>query len=330
MIFTLIFCLNSFKVKSQTVDTTALRVSQLTKLKVYYINQSRKTNVSESQRNAYKTKIDGVSKDLEAIENVKREDAQKKGAASVTKFKKDSAELHSEFEMAKLFTPELYPVEIGAWFVGAQVSLLKPFTYTTPFQVYVDKTISEKITAGFYIGHFTELDQYAKGFGDKDKKDWSYTVRSKNYNYSDIMFGVRGAYHLFSADKPLFNLNPLKWDIYVGAILGYNMAIKPEPFLLNRSFEIDTRKGGINYGVYPGIRYMADDRLGFNAEVGFGRTSYANIGVSYKIVKSDVVVEKTEKEDEKGKGKNAKGKSSGGKNSKGKGKGKSSKGKKKR
>lgn len=312
--FILFFCiLSSFIFISasmgQNLDTSSQRIHELTKLKVYFINQSRKTNVKENLREDYKLKIDKVDQEIETIQKLIREDALQKGTDALTKFKKDSASLKSEFEMAKIFTPDLYPTELGAWNAGFQVSLLKPYTYTTPVQFYADKTINEKITAGFYFGHLTEINQYTKGYGDEDKKEWSYTVRSKNYTYSLMMFGLRGTYHFFNPSKPLFNLNPLKWDIYLNALLGFNLALKPDPFLLNRSFDLNTKKGGINFGVFPGVRYMADDRLGFYMEAGYGRTSYANIGVNYKIVKSEVVIEKKNKK-KKGnsKGKNSKGK----------------------
>ena len=309
IIFSLILPLKGI---CQDIDTSSQRIHELTKLKVYYINQSRKSNVKENLREGYKLKISQLDSDFETIQNFIREDAEKKGPEAVKKFKKDSAALNSEFEMAKIFTPDLYPNELGAWNAGFQVSLLKPYTYTTPFHFYADKTINEKISVGFYLGHLTEINQFSKGFGDLDKKEWSYTVRSKNYTYNILMLGLRSTFHLFNPAKPLFNLNPLKWDLYIRTFLGFNLVLKPDPFLLNRSFELNPKKGGINFGFYPGVRYMVDERLGFYMEAGYGRTSYANIGFNYKIVKSEVVIEK-KKSKKKGnsKGNNSKGKTKG-------------------
>lgn len=319
LIVDLFFGLSS---NAQTPDTSMIKISELSKLKVYYINQTRKTNVPENLRKEYKQKIEKIDLQLNEIFAFKSKVAVAGGSAAVSKFKKDSSEIFSDFEMAKLFTPDQYPNELGSWNVGIQVSYLKPFVFTTPVSFYVDKTISEKLSLGFYFGHLSEIDQYGKGYGDKDKKDWSYSVRSKNYTYSIIMAGIRGAYHFFNIEKPLFNTNPLKWDFYIMGIMGYNLALKPTPFLLNRSFEQLPKKDGFNYGVYLGARYMYDNNLGFNVEVGYGKTGLVNLGVSYKLVKSDVIIEKP-KMKENGK----KGKSSGKKDSNNGKNNKSSKGK---
>lgn len=299
---------NSFAL-SLLSDTSAACLNKLTKKKIYYINQTRKTNVPEAKRNVYKTKIEELNKEIDAIYVDKRNSA-KGSKEQLENLKKDSADRAGDFEIARIFNPELYPVEEGALLVGMQVSFLKPYTYTMPFTVFAEKTVNEKITVGGFFTHFTEMDATSKGFPDKEFKDWSYTAKSKNYTYSNYGFGLKGSYHFFNPASPFLGLSVTKWDFYVTAQLGYSLATKPEPFLIRKSFERTPNKDGLLYGAYFGGRYYYDERLAFHLEAGYGVTGYANIGFSYKFVKSAVVIEKPLKG--KGKGKSSsKGKSSG-------------------
>jgi hypothetical protein len=284
-------------------DTSLANLNRLTKKKVYLINESRKTNVPEPKRRAHKADIEAINLQLNEIYAERRAAAILSGNKGHLDFhKKDSADRAADFDIAGLFNPELYPVESKAFYGGGSVSFLAVKHFTAPWRIYVEKTLTSKITAGLFFGHYTELNHLDKGYSTAN---WSYTAKSRNYTYSNFMFGLQGTYHFFNPEKPLFNLPVTKWDFYVSALAGYTLTSKPAPFLKYKAYDTDPIKDGIAYGVFPGLRYYFDERFALNAEVGFGSFGYISAGFSYKFVNSKtvIVMDKKEKDKKYGKGK---------------------------
>ncbi len=122
------------------------------------------------------------------------------------------------------------------------------------------------VSLGGYLGYKSIGDDYTSG-GYKETWKWSYTI-----------IGVRGAYH--------FPLDNDKLDIYLGAMLSYNILnfkyTNNDPYY-NNAYDYSGGYGSAaGFSAFGGIRYYLSDNIGLNAELGYG-IAYLTIGLSFKL-----------------------------------------------
>lgn len=116
--------------------------------------------------------------------------------------------------------------------------------------------ISEKITIGPYIGIWNIDSTLSNGYSS-DLRYYSY--------------GALGNYHFYQDEK---------WDVYGGAVLGYQKAIvnDNDPDYSSSSHEFSSPVLGIT----GGGRYFFSDDFAGNIEFGFGGW-LGKIGLTYKF-----------------------------------------------
>jgi hypothetical protein len=97
---------------------------------------------------------------------------------------------------------------------------------------------------------------------------YNYRLLGSDYGFSNLMAGVRGAFHYTFVDK---------LDTYTGILLGY-------------SFEVSSKSGidyanspaGFDYDWFVGARYYFSNNFAVMAELGYG-ISWLNAGISFKF-----------------------------------------------
>lgn len=99
-------------------------------------------------------------------------------------------------------------------------------------------------------------------------EDW------KGYRYNHNVTGLSGNcnYHF----NKIMSIPP-KWDLYVGANLGFKIWHSPDKYPGDHA-------SGLELGLHVGGRYYVKNRLGINMEFGGGNAfSEGKIGVSVKL-----------------------------------------------
>lgn len=159
-------------------------------------------------------------------------------------------------------------VGIGSSLIGTTYST--GFSQTPGLSVSFDHGMGELgngvWSLGGYLGYksYTWEDNYFGSYYYKYK--WNFTI-----------IGVRGAYH--------FDINSDNWDLYLGAMLSYNMF--SDSYTTNNpnddpSFRSTFSYGGVGFTGFGGARYMISDNFGLHAEVGYG-VAYLSLGASFKF-----------------------------------------------
>ena len=122
----------------------------------------------------------------------------------------------------------------------------------------VDNLFDEKssIGVGGYMGYTSAKWEYY---------DWGY-------KYSDIIIGVRGAFHYQLVDK---------MDTYTGLLIGYDI-VSAKEFGTSSGYDYSSSASGLTWSYFLGARYYFTDNIGAMAEVGFG-IAYLNLGVTLKF-----------------------------------------------
>ncbi len=131
-------------------------------------------------------------------------------------------------------------------------------TVVPPLSVSAEYGLSDKISVGGFLGFSTA------------KEDWY----GGEINYSFLIIGARGSYHLTVWDK---------LDTYAGLMLGYN--------IVSASFDdtfgdylddYSVAASGMALSAYIGGRYGFNEQLSGFVEIGYG-ISVLNLGVSFKL-----------------------------------------------
>lgn len=122
----------------------------------------------------------------------------------------------------------------------------------------VDNLFDEKssIGVGGYMGYTSAKWEYY---------DWGY-------KYTDIIIGVRGAFHYQLVDK---------MDTYTGLLIGYDI-VSAKEFGTASGYDYSSSTSGLTWSYFLGARYYFTDNIGAMAEVGFG-IAYLNLGVTLKF-----------------------------------------------
>ncbi|MDR2286675.1 MAG: hypothetical protein LBE04_04260 [Prevotellaceae bacterium] len=90
-----------------------------------------------------------------------------------------------------------------------------------------------------------------------------YDLYLKLYKYSNLIFGIRGAFHYQFIDK---------LDTYAGLLIGYKIVSGNSDYAINEPV----------WGYYVGARYYLTDNFAIMSEIG-NNVSLISIGVAYKF-----------------------------------------------
>lgn len=146
-----------------------------------------------------------------------------------------------------------FGVGIGSGYAGSGLKTAIP-----PIHASYEYGISEKIGVGGLIGYTSSTADYAF-FGEA--------------KYSYLIIGARGNYHF---------LNTSEYDVYAGAMLGFNRAsVKFE----NEGdfFGVEpTADSGVIFGGYVGGRYNLSEKFTAFAEVGYS-IAWLSVGVCLNL-----------------------------------------------
>lgn len=125
------------------------------------------------------------------------------------------------------------------------------------------------MTVGGLIGYTSTTDTYTySSFGSKD-----------TYKISNTLIGARANYY--------FDVNP-KYDVYAGAMLGYN-AVSSNYSSTSSEYQqilgdVDVSVSGVLYGVHAGGRYNFSPATSAFAEIGYG-IAVLNLGITLNLGK---------------------------------------------
>ena len=104
--------------------------------------------------------------------------------------------------------------------------------------------------------------------------DYYLSVDNYSYNYSQIILGARGAWHLhtFTSDQ---------WDVYAG--LGFGLLLDSEynSWDIEKNEAIRTAHTGVYEEVFIGGRMMMKSNFGLFAEVGYSQLSNIRFGLTF-------------------------------------------------
>lgn len=101
---------------------------------------------------------------------------------------------------------------------------------------------------------------------------YKYDVLGWGYKYSNIIFGVMGAFHYPLVDK---------LDTYAGIGLGYNI-VSAKEFGIDTGLDYNVSGSSIVFAGLIGARYYFTDQFAVFAQVGYG-IAYFTVGVSLRF-----------------------------------------------
>jgi len=101
---------------------------------------------------------------------------------------------------------------------------------------------------------------------------YKYQVLDWGYKYSNIIFGVMGAFHYPLVDK---------LDTYAGIGLGYNI-VSANEFGINSGIEYNVSGSSIVFAGMIGARYYFTDQIAVFAQAGYG-IAYFTVGASFRF-----------------------------------------------
>ena len=102
-------------------------------------------------------------------------------------------------------------------------------------------------------------------------KQTTYKYSTWGWNYTYLLFGLRGVLHYAFVDK---------LDTYGGLMLGYRVASSKE---IGTPVGTATNYNNLNLDLFLGGRYYFNDKFAIFLELGYSWFSNANIGVSIKL-----------------------------------------------
>jgi hypothetical protein len=159
--------------------------------------------------------------------------------------------------------------ENGSKFFHAGVGVLSPYAYSgskmgiPPVHASFEIGVTDKIGVGGLIGYTTS------------KSESAFWNTKYSWKYSYLIVGVRGNYHFYQDDK---------FDVYGGAMLGYNIA--SAKFESNdktlENWVTEPKVGGLAFGVYAGGRYFFKENSALFVELGYS-IAWLNIGYCAKF-----------------------------------------------
>lgn len=165
--------------------------------------------------------------------------------------------------------------EQGAKFLHVGIGFGSPYAFSgskmgiPPVHASFEAAVSDKFGVGGLVGYTKSTWDYGTfGFSGNYKYQWEASY---------LIIGARGAYHFVDNDK---------WDAYVGAMLGYNVAsvkFKTEDPDWKEPFGwTEPKVGGVAFGAFVGGRYAFSQSSAVFAELGYN-ISWISVGYCAKF-----------------------------------------------
>ena len=174
------------------------------------------------------------------------------------------------FVGAVAFSANAQFFEDGGNYLHIGAGIGSPYAYSgskmgvPPVHVSFEHGLSDKFGVGGLIGYTSSV--YEETFWGNSTYKW---------NFSYLIIGARGAYHFLDKDNI---------DLYLGAMLGYNVATakfeSDYPGLENLVTEPSV--GGIAFGGFLGTRFALGDNSAIFAELGYN-ISWLSLGYCHKF-----------------------------------------------
>lgn len=159
--------------------------------------------------------------------------------------------------------------EKGSKFFHVGIGVISPYAYSgskmgvPPVHASLEIGVTDKIGIGGLVGYTSS--KYETAFLS-DKFAWKFSY---------LVIGARGNYHFYQDDK---------FDVYGGAMLGYNIASakfdSTDPDL--EKWVTEPKVGGVAFGVYAGGRYFFKETSALFAEIGYS-IAWLNVGYCAKF-----------------------------------------------
>ncbi len=254
----------------------------------FYLSQIKKAYLPDTLKYSYKQKLAEVEKQIneQYQENIKQLQNYPNTSQLIEEEKRKQEYRALDLEMMQDLEPDVYANEIHSWNIYGGVGF-GGIGYSYPISLGINRVLNQKISVGLLVQHFSQNIQVTS----QDDSLTSYTIYSSQYKYSYNSCNARLDYHL---TIPALSFE--HFDVYVSALLGYNLASHPKTIIEPDTVASPTRSG-LNFGAMAGIRYMADKNIGFYSELGYSRNTYISIGVVYRIVPPYEKKEKITRED---------------------------------
>lgn len=172
---------------------------------------------------------------------------------------------------AIFFSIATYAQEFG---LGSQrlhlgVGIGSPYAFSgsnstiPPVHASFEQGITDKIGIGGIIGYTSS--KYEQSFGASEY----------SWNFTYLLVGARGSYHFLTSDK---------YDVYGGAMLGYNIAsAKFESNVAGlENFITEPTVGGFAFGAFAGGRYNFNEKVAAFGEIGYN-IAWLSVGVCLNL-----------------------------------------------
>jgi hypothetical protein len=259
------------------------KLLQLYNLQDYYLSQLKKAYISDTLKYGYKQHLTGVENEI-ALKHEEKIAGFKTFPNTEQLVQEETGRQEYraiELEMMHESEPIVYANEINSFIFYGGIGL-GALSYSLPLSMGIEKIFSEKLSAGFLLQNFSE-NIILK---EQDDSLTSYTIYSSQYRYTYTSFNAKISCHF-----KIPSLNFEHFDLYSSALFGYNLSIGPNTIIEPETYS-DAGKKGINFGLMGGIKYMADQTIGFYSEFGYSRNCYFSLGAVYRIVPPAVKKEK--------------------------------------
>jgi hypothetical protein len=157
----------------------------------------------------------------------------------------------------------------GAKFFHVGVGVVSPYAYSgskmgvPPVHASLEVGVTDKIGIGGLIGYTSA------------KYESAWLSGKYSWNFSYLIIGARGNYHFYQDDK---------FDVYGGAMLGYNVAsakFESTDKTLEQ-YVTEPKAGGVAFGAYAGARYFFKENSALFAELGYS-IAWINLGYCAKF-----------------------------------------------
>ncbi len=157
----------------------------------------------------------------------------------------------------------------GTKFFHVGVGVISPYAYSgskmgvPPIHASLEVGVTDKIGVGGLIGYTSS------------KYETSYWTGKYSWNFTYLIIGARGNYHFYQDEK---------FDVYGGAMLGYNISSAKfeSTDATLKQYVTEPKTGGVAFGVYAGGRYFFKENSALFAEVGYN-IGWINFGYCAKF-----------------------------------------------
>lgn len=147
--------------------------------------------------------------------------------------------------------------------VGSPYAFSGSTSTIPPVHVSFEQGVTDKIGIGGILGYTSS------------KYEQNFIGTEYSWNFTYLLVGARGSYHFLTTDK---------YDVYGGAMLGYNIA--SAKFESNNSalesFITEPTVGGLAFGAFAGGRYNFNEKVAAFGEIGYN-IAWLSVGVCLNL-----------------------------------------------